>query len=101
MTVRPEIEEAVAAKNAAFTARGGRLASVFPDSPYSLERTLQKVGGHDRVARTQPGSAGRRRVALFASRAADCEAIATRAPEPPEAGRASARTRRRVNRFTR
>jgi hypothetical protein len=43
MSVRPEIEEAVAAKNAAFTARGGRLASVFPDSPYSLERTLQKV----------------------------------------------------------
>ena len=43
MTVRPEIEEAVATKNAAFTARGGRLASVFPDSPYSLDRTLQKV----------------------------------------------------------
>ena len=38
MTVRPEIENAVAAKNAAFTARGGVLASVFPDSPYSLDR---------------------------------------------------------------
>jgi hypothetical protein len=38
MTVRPEIEDAVAAKNAAFTARGGVLASVFPDSPYALDR---------------------------------------------------------------
>jgi hypothetical protein len=38
MTVRPEIEDAVAAKNAAFVARGGVLASVFPDSPYSLDR---------------------------------------------------------------
>lgn len=34
MTVRTEIEDAVAAKNAAFTARGRVLASVFPDSPY-------------------------------------------------------------------
>lgn len=38
MTVRPEIEDAVAAKNAAFTVRGGILASVFPDSPYALDR---------------------------------------------------------------
>jgi SAM-dependent methyltransferase len=38
MTVRPEIEAAVAARNAAFTARGGVLASVFPDSPYALDR---------------------------------------------------------------
>jgi hypothetical protein len=36
MTVRPEIEEVVARKNQAFTARGGRLASIFPDSPYAL-----------------------------------------------------------------
>jgi SAM-dependent methyltransferase len=38
MTVRPEIEDAVAAKNAAFTAQGGLLASVFPDSFYALDR---------------------------------------------------------------
>src|SRR5262249_17401990 len=38
MTVRPEIEDLVVGKNAAFTARGGRLASVFPDSRYSLDR---------------------------------------------------------------
>ncbi|MBA4186957.1 MAG: SAM-dependent methyltransferase [Planctomycetaceae bacterium] len=44
MTVRPEIEDAVAAKNAAFIQRGGVLASVFPDSPYSLERTARAVG---------------------------------------------------------
>ncbi len=43
MTVRPEIESAVAAKNVAFTARGSVLASVFPDSPYSLAR-LAPVG---------------------------------------------------------
>ena len=43
MTVRPEIEDAVAAKNAAFTARGGILASVFPDSPYSLDRLAEPV----------------------------------------------------------
>ena len=36
MSVRPEIEEAVIRKNAAFTSRGGRLASIFPDSPYTL-----------------------------------------------------------------
>jgi 2-polyprenyl-3-methyl-5-hydroxy-6-metoxy-1,4-benzoquinol methylase len=36
MTVRPEIEDAVARKNRMFTAAGGRLASIFPDSPYSL-----------------------------------------------------------------
>ena len=33
MTVRPEIEDAVIANNATFTARGGILASVFPGSP--------------------------------------------------------------------
>jgi hypothetical protein len=38
MTVRPEIEAAVVARNSAFTARGGIMASVFPDSPYSLRR---------------------------------------------------------------
>lgn len=38
MTVRPEVEDAVAAKNAAFTTCGGVLASVFPDSPYALDR---------------------------------------------------------------
>ena len=36
MTVRPEIEEAVAGRNQAFTAGGGRLASIFPGSPYAL-----------------------------------------------------------------
>jgi len=44
MTVRPEIEDAVAAKNIAFTNRGGVLASVFPDSPYSLERAVRAKG---------------------------------------------------------
>lgn len=44
MTVRPEIEDVVAAKNMAFTARGGVLASVFPDSPYALDRVTQQVG---------------------------------------------------------
>jgi hypothetical protein len=38
MTVRPEIEDLVVGKNAAFTARGGRLASIFPDSRYSLDK---------------------------------------------------------------
>jgi len=37
MTVRPEIEELVVRKNQAFTARGGRLASIFPESPYALQ----------------------------------------------------------------
>jgi hypothetical protein len=36
MTVRPEIEDAVVRKNRSFTARGGQLASIFPDSPYAL-----------------------------------------------------------------
>jgi hypothetical protein len=36
MTVRPEIEETVVRKNRAFTERGGRLASIFPGSPYAL-----------------------------------------------------------------
>jgi hypothetical protein len=41
MTVRAEAEDAVAAKNAAFTARGGVLASVFPESKYSLDKVGQ------------------------------------------------------------
>ncbi len=40
MTVRPEIEANVVSNNAAFTASGGVMASVFPDSPYSLERSM-------------------------------------------------------------
>lgn len=44
MTVRPEIEAAVVARNAAFTARGGQLASVFPDSPYALACHNRKMG---------------------------------------------------------
>lgn len=44
MTVRPEIEAAVAERNAAFTARGGVLASVFPDSPFSLDRAATPAG---------------------------------------------------------
>jgi hypothetical protein len=46
MTVRAEIEAMVAAKNAAFTARGGVLASIFPESPMSLDalgRTARKA----------------------------------------------------------
>jgi hypothetical protein len=44
MTVRPEIEKAVVAKNAEFTRRGGVLASVFPDSPYTLDHFTSLVG---------------------------------------------------------
>jgi hypothetical protein len=44
MTVRPEIEEAVVARNTAFTERGGVLASVFPGSPYSLDRLVRPAG---------------------------------------------------------
>jgi len=44
MTVRAEVEDAVAAKNAAFTARGGVLASVFPESKYSLTQTGRAAG---------------------------------------------------------
>lgn len=44
MTVRPEIEDAVAARNAGFVARGGLLASVFPESPYSLDRVRPLAG---------------------------------------------------------
>jgi hypothetical protein len=44
MTVRPEIEATVVANNTAFTSRGGILASVFPDSPYALERLDQLAG---------------------------------------------------------
>ena len=44
MTVRPEIEDAVVARNRAFTDRGGELASVFPDSPYALERPERLAG---------------------------------------------------------
>jgi hypothetical protein len=38
MSVRAEIEDAVANKNAAFTAYGGILASIYPESPRSLEK---------------------------------------------------------------
>lgn len=44
MTVRAEIEDAVAAKNAAYTARGGVLASVFPESKYSLDKIGHAAG---------------------------------------------------------
>ncbi len=44
MTVRAEIEAAVAAKNAAFTARGGVLASIFPESPMSLDSLGRAAG---------------------------------------------------------
>jgi hypothetical protein len=37
MAVRPEAEAAVVRRNTAFTGRGGRLASIFPDSPYALQ----------------------------------------------------------------
>lgn len=38
MTVRAEIEAALAAKNAAVTARGGVLASIFPGSPIAFDK---------------------------------------------------------------
>jgi hypothetical protein len=38
MAVRPEAEAAVIARNEAFQAQGGVLASIFPESPHSLER---------------------------------------------------------------
>jgi hypothetical protein len=48
MGVRPEIEDAVVQKNKAFTDRGGRMASIFPDSRYSLYagrgESLKKAG---------------------------------------------------------
>lgn len=44
MTVRPEIEDAVAGKNKAFTDRGGILASVFPDSKYALDKVAPAAG---------------------------------------------------------
>jgi hypothetical protein len=44
MTVRPEIEEQVALKNRRFVEMGGLLASVFPDSVYSLDRAAKAVG---------------------------------------------------------
>jgi hypothetical protein len=37
MTVRPEMESAVVRRNEAFTARGGCLASIFPDSAHALQ----------------------------------------------------------------
>jgi len=40
MTVRAEIEDAVAAKNVAFTARGGVLASIFPESRIAFDKQL-------------------------------------------------------------
>jgi hypothetical protein len=36
MSVRPEIEEEVVGRSEAFRLRGGVLASIFPDSPYSF-----------------------------------------------------------------
>ena len=44
MTVRPEIEETLAKKNCAFIKRGGVLASVFPDSAFSLDRIASSLG---------------------------------------------------------
>jgi hypothetical protein len=44
MTVRPEIEDAVAAKSVAFTTRGGVMASVFPNSPYALDHVAPRAG---------------------------------------------------------
>jgi hypothetical protein len=44
MTVRPEIEDLVVGKNRAFTDCGGRLASVFPDSKYSLDKIGRPTG---------------------------------------------------------
>jgi C-methyltransferase C-terminal domain/Putative zinc binding domain/Methyltransferase domain len=43
MTVRPEIEDAVIANNAAFMTRGGILASVFPGSRFSFEQLALPV----------------------------------------------------------
>ena len=43
MTVRAEIEDAVAQKNKAFTDRGGVLASVFPESPYALDASVREA----------------------------------------------------------
>lgn len=44
MTVRAEVEELVVGRNAALTAAGGVLASVFPDSKYALGKTGQPAG---------------------------------------------------------
>jgi hypothetical protein len=44
MTVRAEVEELVVGKNAAYLARGGVLASVFPDSKYALGRAGPAAG---------------------------------------------------------
>lgn len=44
MTVRPEAEDAVAARTTAFIARGGVLASIFPDSRYALRRVGRVAG---------------------------------------------------------
>ncbi|MDB5306307.1 MAG: hypothetical protein JWO38_509 [Gemmataceae bacterium] len=47
MTVRTEVEEAVVARNAPFTGRGGILASVFRESKYALDMipiTTRKAG---------------------------------------------------------
>jgi hypothetical protein len=44
MSVRPEIEDAVVRKNHAFTSQGGRMASIFPGSPYALEAALAVTG---------------------------------------------------------
>lgn len=44
MTVRAEIENAVAQKNRAFTDRGGVLASIFPESPLALDKLGPAAG---------------------------------------------------------
>jgi hypothetical protein len=44
MSVRAEIEELVVGKNKAFTDRGGVLASVFPESAYSLTKIGRAAG---------------------------------------------------------
>ena len=44
MTVRAEVEELVVGKNAAYLARGGVLASVFPDSKYALGKAGPAAG---------------------------------------------------------
>ena len=55
MTVRPEIEEAVAAKNAAFTARGGRAGVGLPRQPVLARPHAPEEWRHEYVrARTQP-----------------------------------------------
>ena len=93
MTVRPEIEAAVAAKNAAFTARGGVLASVFPDSPFSLDRVARQRRGRGMTGVSQVNS---RRVLVATGRvvqvtAADLAEFATAGPCSSRSGARRAR----------